>query len=81
MQEFLDTLVPVDTVDGWYLCGPLGMVEELRKVLRSLDVPRDRVHAELFHVGPPPSAVPVPVRSGTEPRLRRPATRRPTAVR
>jgi ring-1,2-phenylacetyl-CoA epoxidase subunit PaaE len=57
MRDFLGLLVPPDTVDGWYLCGPLGMVEELRTVLRDHGVPRTSVHTELFHVGPPPGPV------------------------
>ncbi|GAA4991447.1 1,2-phenylacetyl-CoA epoxidase subunit PaaE [Actinopolymorpha pittospori] len=52
-QEFLDTLLPVATVDAWYLCGPLGMVEDVRGVLRAAGVPRQHVHSELFHVGTP----------------------------
>ncbi len=60
LRDFLDKVVPPSTVDGWYLCGPLAMVEELRRVLRSHDVPRQRVHTELFHVGPPPTTAPVP---------------------
>lgn len=51
-RRFLDTLVPADSVDGWYLCGPYGMVEDVRGVLRERGVPRERLHTELFHVGP-----------------------------
>ncbi|WP_020575595.1 1,2-phenylacetyl-CoA epoxidase subunit PaaE [Actinopolymorpha alba] len=50
LQLFLDTLLP--PVDEWYLCGPMLMVDELRKVLRGQGVPRERLHSELFHVGP-----------------------------
>lgn len=57
MRAFLDTLVPAESVDGWYLCGPLAMVEEIRDVLRSRGTPRGRVHTELFHVGPPPAPI------------------------
>jgi ring-1,2-phenylacetyl-CoA epoxidase subunit PaaE len=64
MDRFLDALLPPDTVDDWFLCGPYAMVTELRDVLTERDVPRGRVHAELFHVGdlpvpaePPPAAV------------------------
>ena len=43
-----DGLLDADTVDAWYMCGPLGMVEDVRAALADLGVPADRVHAELF---------------------------------
>ena len=33
--RFLDALVPVETVDGWFLCGPFGMVEGARGAARA----------------------------------------------
>lgn len=42
------TLVPVATVDAWFLCGPLGMVEEATATLAELGVDPARVHSELF---------------------------------
>lgn len=61
LDRFLDTLLPPETVDEWYLCGPQEMVDELRTTLRARGVPRDHVHTELFHAGPvaapaPPAA-------------------------
>ncbi|MEV5571986.1 1,2-phenylacetyl-CoA epoxidase subunit PaaE [Spirillospora sp. NPDC052269] len=32
----------------WWLCGPIGMVEDARSVLSGLGVPAERVHRELF---------------------------------
>nr|WP_202889804.1 1,2-phenylacetyl-CoA epoxidase subunit PaaE [Actinopolymorpha rutila] len=58
---FLDTLLPVESVEQWYLCGPLAMVEEIRALLRERGVPRTRVHTELFHVGAPVETAPVAV--------------------
>ncbi|MEQ7005166.1 2Fe-2S iron-sulfur cluster-binding protein [Actinopolymorpha sp. B17G11] len=52
VRTFLDTLVDAESVQGWYLCGPYAMVDELRRVLRAHGVARERVHSELFHVGP-----------------------------
>ncbi|MGW0227655.1 1,2-phenylacetyl-CoA epoxidase subunit PaaE [Actinopolymorpha singaporensis] len=63
---FLDTLLPVESVEQWYLCGPLAMVEEIRGLLRERGVPRTRVHTELFHVGPPVEAAPVAAPPTTE---------------
>jgi ring-1,2-phenylacetyl-CoA epoxidase subunit PaaE len=51
-------------VEGWYLCGPFGLVEGARKVLAEAGA--DQVHVELFH---PEGTVPRPVvqpAAGTE---------------
>jgi len=47
---FLDSLLPVDTVDEWFLCGPYEMVETARKVLIAHGAAAGRIHVELFHV-------------------------------
>ncbi len=54
-ERFLDTLIPPETVDEWYLCGPLELVTTARRVLPRRGVDRATVHAELFHVGDPPT--------------------------
>ncbi|MCU1693433.1 MAG: phenylacetate-CoA oxygenase/reductase, PaaK subunit [Frankiales bacterium] len=54
-------LLPVDDVEGWYLCGPQGLVEGARGALLDLGVAADRVHTELFHAGDP---LPRPPREG-----------------
>ena len=51
------TLVAWRDVDGFWLCGPIGMVDQHREVLRGLGVPAARVHTELFHVDAPPPPV------------------------
>ena len=55
MQRIIDALLPVDTVDEWFLCGPFDMVSSLRKVLVAEGVAKRSIHAEVFHVesGPP----------------------------
>lgn len=50
LRTLLGALVPVPEVDHWWLCGPYGMVVDAQSVLGELGVPRERVHAELFHV-------------------------------
>ena len=50
LQEILDSLVPVATVDEWYLCGPFGLVEGAQRLLADLDVDSHHVHHEVFHV-------------------------------
>jgi ring-1,2-phenylacetyl-CoA epoxidase subunit PaaE len=56
LTGLLPALLPVDAVDGWYLCGPLGLVEESARALRGLGVPRSRIHQEIFHVTEPPKS-------------------------
>ncbi|SFE23833.1 ring-1,2-phenylacetyl-CoA epoxidase subunit PaaE [Actinacidiphila alni] len=56
LAALLPALMPVDAVDGWYLCGPLGLVGAAEKALRTLGVPRSRVHQEIFHVDEVPAA-------------------------
>lgn len=55
LGRFFDTLLPPDTVDDWFLCGPYAMVTELRETLGARGVERARVHSELFHVGDLPA--------------------------
>jgi ring-1,2-phenylacetyl-CoA epoxidase subunit PaaE len=46
---WLSLEVDVDSVDEWFLCGPVDMVTDLRDVLMERSVEPDRVHVELFH--------------------------------
>jgi ring-1,2-phenylacetyl-CoA epoxidase subunit PaaE len=66
--RMLDTMLPPDTVDEWYLCGPYAMVTDLRDLLVGRGVDRSCVHSELFHVGdlPAPREVPAAVEGGSE---------------
>ena len=48
-----EALLDVPGVDDWFLCGPQGLVTGARDTLvDDLGVPPERVHVELFHVGP-----------------------------
>jgi ring-1,2-phenylacetyl-CoA epoxidase subunit PaaE len=60
LTTLIPALLPVASVDGWYLCGPLGLVGAAERALRALGVPRFRVHQEIFHVDEAPAA---PVRA------------------
>ncbi|WP_053206757.1 1,2-phenylacetyl-CoA epoxidase subunit PaaE [Jiangella muralis] len=57
LGRVLDTLLPPDTVDDWYLCGPYDLITTARGVLAARGVDRAHVHAELYHVGDPPPAI------------------------
>ncbi|GAA0642386.1 phenylacetate-CoA oxygenase/reductase subunit PaaK [Streptomyces thermocarboxydovorans] len=63
LTGLLPALLPVEHVDGWFLCGPYGLVEGAERTLRSLGVPRARIHEEIFHV----DASPAPARPATAP--------------
>jgi ring-1,2-phenylacetyl-CoA epoxidase subunit PaaE len=54
LGRLLDTLVPAEAVDEWFLCGPYGMVVDAQRVLADRGVPKDAVRTELFHVDQPP---------------------------
>ncbi|MDT0320181.1 2Fe-2S iron-sulfur cluster-binding protein [Streptomyces millisiae] len=58
LRRLLPALLPVDRVDGWYLCGPLGLVDAATTALRTLGVPQGLIHTELFHVKPAPAPPP-----------------------
>jgi ring-1,2-phenylacetyl-CoA epoxidase subunit PaaE len=63
LRTLVSALVDVAAVDHWWLCGPHGMVEDARALLRELGVPEERVHQELFYVDDVP---PEPVRGDEE---------------
>ncbi|GAB2734556.1 1,2-phenylacetyl-CoA epoxidase subunit PaaE [Streptomyces bullii] len=50
LTGLLPALVPVERVDGWFLCGPYGLVQQAERALRGLGVARTRIHEEIFHV-------------------------------
>ncbi|MEU7156221.1 2Fe-2S iron-sulfur cluster-binding protein [Streptomyces chrestomyceticus] len=56
LRALLPSLLPVASVDGWYLCGPYGLVQAAERALRTLQVPRNRIHEELFHISEPTPA-------------------------
>jgi ring-1,2-phenylacetyl-CoA epoxidase subunit PaaE len=59
LKVLLDTVVPPETVDEWFLCGPAEMIETARSTLTDRGVDLAHVHRELFHVGPAPPRRPV----------------------
>ncbi|GAA1342845.1 phenylacetate-CoA oxygenase/reductase subunit PaaK [Streptomyces sanglieri] len=73
LTELLPALLPTAEVDGWYLCGPFGLVLAADRALRGLGVDRTRVHQEIFHVDDGPSA-------SARPRIESPAHSRLTAT-
>ncbi|MFI6941482.1 2Fe-2S iron-sulfur cluster-binding protein [Streptomyces sp. NPDC050418] len=55
LTGLLPALLPVDGIDGWFLCGPLGLVQGAERALRGLGVRRARIHEEIFHVDAAPA--------------------------
>lgn len=59
LTGLLPALLPVADVDGWFLCGPFGLVLSAERALRGLGVDRGRIHQEIFHVDDGSAAAPV----------------------
>jgi ring-1,2-phenylacetyl-CoA epoxidase subunit PaaE len=51
VERMLATVIDAETVAGWYLCGPRGMVEDAQQVLMDHGVPERDIHDELFYAG------------------------------
>jgi ring-1,2-phenylacetyl-CoA epoxidase subunit PaaE len=49
LAALLDAFADPARIDEWFLCGPLGMVEEARRTLGERGVPAAAIHRELFH--------------------------------
>ena len=67
MSRILDRIVPPDTVDDWFLCGPFDLVSSIRRLLVAEGVAKRAIHAEIFHVEatPPVRRTPAPVGEAT----------------
>lgn len=60
LTGLLPALLRVAEIDGWYLCGPLGLVRAAEGALHGLGVDRARIHQEIFHVDEAPDTSPGP---------------------
>ena len=61
VRQFCRGLCNPQAVDTFFLCGPGGMIDEVKAALAEAGVPEERLHAELFLTGP--AAPPPPRRS------------------
>jgi ring-1,2-phenylacetyl-CoA epoxidase subunit PaaE len=59
LKRMFATILPLDSVDEWFLCGPYAMVVGAQELLLGEGVAREHVHAELFHVGDEAPKAPV----------------------
>jgi ring-1,2-phenylacetyl-CoA epoxidase subunit PaaE len=48
VKAFADTLLPVDTIDEAFVCGPGAMLDELEAALLELGMPPEHIHLERF---------------------------------
>ncbi len=68
LRTFLDDVVGAASVDEWFLCGPMELVQLCRDTLADLGVDRSHVRYELFTTGdgerPRGPARPVAARAG-----------------
>src|SRR5512134_1911640 len=58
-RAFLAALVPAETIDEAFVCGPATMIDDVEQALIEAGVPRAHVHVERF--GVPGATAPVPV--------------------
>lgn len=49
VRELLGTLLPVDSIDEAFLCGPQGMIDAATSALLAAGLEPRRLHAERFH--------------------------------
>jgi ring-1,2-phenylacetyl-CoA epoxidase subunit PaaE len=63
LDRILDTVVPTGDIDHFWLCGPLGMIEDAEAALTARGITSDRIHHELFYV----EATPPPIDEHREP--------------
>ncbi len=49
LSRMFEVLLPPGTVDEWFLCGPLKMIDEARVALIEAGVSAGAIHRELFH--------------------------------
>src|SRR5690242_9531858 len=59
LRRMFATILPLESVDEWFLCGPYAMVVGAQDLLLNEGVAREHVHAELFHVGDEAPKAPV----------------------
>lgn len=48
VRAFLDMLIPVDSIDDAFVCGPASMIDEVEAALLAAGVARAHVHVERF---------------------------------
>lgn len=68
VASFLDTLIPADTIDAAFICGPGAMIDEVEAGLLAGGLGQERIHLERF--GVPDSGPAHHVEAGDAPQAR-----------
>ncbi|MBA2549444.1 MAG: phenylacetate-CoA oxygenase/reductase subunit PaaK [Burkholderiaceae bacterium] len=55
VREFLDSVLPVETIDEAFVCGPLTMIDEVEVALLRAGMPAHHVHVERFGIATGPA--------------------------
>lgn len=50
VRAFLAALIPADSIDEAFVCGPASMIDEVEGALAAAGVPREHVHVERFGI-------------------------------
>lgn len=50
VTAFLQTLIPVESIDAAFVCGPASMIDDVEAALRDAGLDPHRIHAERFGV-------------------------------
>jgi ring-1,2-phenylacetyl-CoA epoxidase subunit PaaE len=77
VKAFADTLLPVDTIDEAFVCGPGAMIDEVEAALQACGLPAEHIHSERFGVpniltehhaepGDPPQAIVTVISDGVQ---------------
>jgi ring-1,2-phenylacetyl-CoA epoxidase subunit PaaE len=49
VERLLELVAPATGIEGWFLCGPLGLTEVAGATLRNAGIEDRRIHRELFY--------------------------------
>jgi ring-1,2-phenylacetyl-CoA epoxidase subunit PaaE len=69
VRAFLATLIPADTIDEAFVCGPASMIDDVEQALLDAGVARDHVHVERFGVPGATAAAPIDDAEAAEAKL------------
>lgn len=69
VRAFLAMLVPADTIDEAFVCGPSTMIDEVESALLAAGVPAGHVHVERFGTPAAATAAPEPQADAAEARV------------
>ena len=69
VRQFVSALVPVETIDEAFVCGPASMIDEVEGTLLEAGLARDHVHVERFGVPGAATAAPIDDADAAEAKL------------